>query len=145
MLFRGGTWITLLTRTLKMILHALYCSLWVQVLLLMHYHVARCQQRILYPRSRLRNTTLEDADDIASIIITAFSSLPSWESLSEFREDFLEEHRGCIRAGVAQLLADVSAHFVVIEAPTNSDVALVAAATVAETAGGDLAIRVAFI
>lgn len=106
--------------------HNMYVSLWLQALLILQYSVAVCEQQILAHEARHRNATLSDANDITTILITAFSPLPSWQYLYQFREDFPEEHRRCVRSGVVQILSEASTHAEVIEAPTDSNVTLAA-------------------
>ncbi|KAF2035901.1 hypothetical protein EK21DRAFT_53651 [Setomelanomma holmii] len=108
------------------ILSTLHLSLWFQAFLFLHHHVTKCEQQVLAPQARLRKATLEDVDDITTILITAFSSSPHWQYLYQFRKDFPEEHRRCARLNIALLLLHPSSHAEVIEAPADSDISLAA-------------------
>jgi hypothetical protein len=98
--------------------------------LLSSFHLATCQQQILSPDLRLRNATLDDVADIASVMIAAFSSHPDWQYLYQFRNDFPEEHHRCVQFGVTQALTSSQQHFYaeVIEAPPDSNLTVAAAA-----------------
>ncbi|KAF2732233.1 hypothetical protein EJ04DRAFT_578490 [Polyplosphaeria fusca] len=93
-----------------------YCSL------------AVCQQQILSPHLTLRNATLEDADDIATVMIAAFSPLRFWQYLYQFQEEVPHEHHRCVRLGVVQALDAPFSHVEVIEAPADSNLTVAAAA-----------------
>lgn len=102
-------------------------SLWSQALLSLP-HPAKCDQQVLSPQPRLRNGTLEDADDITTILLSAFASMPSWEYLYQFRDEYPEEHRRCLRLGMKQTMSRPTAHTEVIEAPTGSNLSVIAVA-----------------
>ncbi|KAF2119857.1 hypothetical protein BDV96DRAFT_566203 [Lophiotrema nucula] len=103
-----------------------YFGLKLQAFLLPQYHPASYEQQVLGHEARLRNATLEDADDISTVIIAAFGPLPDWQYIYQFRKQYPEEHRNCIRYGVGQILSDPSTHAQVIEAPADSAISLVA-------------------
>lgn len=105
-------------------------SLWLQAFLCLHYRPATCeQQQPLGPQApRLRNASLEDIDDISTVVIAAFSPLPDWQYLYQFHKDFPEEHKRCARDNVVRVLSDASYHARVIEAPANSNISVVAVA-----------------
>jgi hypothetical protein len=91
-------------------------------------NLATCQQQILGAQPLLRNASLKDADDIASVIIAAFSPLPSWQYLYQFHEKYPKEHHRCVRFGVTQALTAASYHVEVIEAPAESNLMVAAVA-----------------
>lgn len=91
-------------------------------------NLATCQQQILGAQPLLRNASLKDADDIASVIIAAFSPLPSWQYIYQFREKYPKEHHRCVRFGVTQALTAASYHVEVIEAPAESNLMVAAVA-----------------
>lgn len=68
---------------------------------------------------RLRNATVDDADDIASVIIAAFSPTPAWQYIYQFLESKPKEHHRCVRSGIMQGFALPEYYGEVIEAPQN--------------------------
>ena len=97
-------------------------------LFLSNVHFATCQQQILNAQLFLRNATLKDADDIASVIIAAFSPLPSWDYIYQFRKEYPKEHHRCVRSDVIQALTAASYVVEVIEAPAESNLTVAAVA-----------------
>lgn len=91
--------------------------------------LAGSSQRIFSTEPRLRSATLNDADDIATIVMAAFEPIPDWQYVRQFRHDFPEGHRECVRYGVTQMLTNPDANTEVIEAPDGSAIPLVAVAT----------------
>jgi hypothetical protein len=89
---------------------------------------ATCQQQILDAQPLLRNASFKDADSIASVIIAAFSRLPSWQYLYQFRETHPREHHRCVRFGMMQALTDASYLVQVIEAPAEDNLTVAAVA-----------------
>ncbi|KAF1972764.1 hypothetical protein BU23DRAFT_467189 [Bimuria novae-zelandiae CBS 107.79] len=67
-------------------------------------HFAHCTQQVPSPEPRLRNATLKDVKDIATILIAAFSPLSPWDYVYQFRHEYPSEHIRCVRSGVEQLL-----------------------------------------
>ena len=104
----------------------------VQGLLLSHLCFAQANQHILTSEPRLRTATLDDADDIATIVMAAFEPMPDWQYFRQFRHDFPEGHRECVRHGITQMLTNPDANTEVIEAPDGSAIPLVAMATWSE-------------
>lgn len=102
--------------------------LFLRVALLSTLCVAQGSQKILDSHAVFRNATLEDADDIAVIVMAAFEPMPDWQYFRQFRHDFPEGHRDCVRFGVSQMLSNPNAHTEVIEAPQDSDIPLIAVA-----------------
>jgi hypothetical protein len=77
-----------------------------------------CQlQQPLTSQPRLRNATIEDADDIATVVIAAFSPTPPWKYIYQFSSEKPKEHHRCVRYGVMQGLTSPDYHAEVIEAP----------------------------
>lgn len=103
-------------------------TLWLHLFFLLRFPLAECEQHVLGYLPRLRNATITDADDIATVVINAFSPLPFWNYVYQFRNDFPEEHHRCVRSRVVQFMSDDSSHVEVIEAPENSNISLVAVA-----------------
>jgi hypothetical protein len=103
-------------------------GLWLQASLFLQYRLATCEQQFLGLQSQIRNATLEDADDISTVIIAAFSSLPARPYLFQFRNEFPEEHKRCLRENIARVLSKDSTHIDVIKAPADSNMTLVAVA-----------------
>jgi len=97
-------------------------------LFLFYVYLATCQQQILTAQPLLRNATLKDADDIANVIIAAFSPLPSWDYIYQFRNKYHKEHHRCVRSDVIRALAAASYVVEVIEAPAESDLTVAAVA-----------------
>lgn len=106
-------------------------ALYVQALLLSHLCLTQAQgtQQVLTAEPHLRKATLDDADDIATILIAAFEPMPDWQYFRQFRHEFPEGNRECVRYGVTQMLTNPDADTEVIEAPQGSDIPLVAMAT----------------
>lgn len=98
------------------------------VLFLSFVRLATCQQQILATQPLLRDATLKDADDIASVLIAAFSPLPSWRYIYPFREKYPKEHHRCVRFGVTQALTAAPYRVEVIEAPAESNLSVAAVA-----------------
>jgi hypothetical protein len=101
----------------------------VQALLLSPLIFAQGTQHILTAEPRLRKATLNDSDDIATIVMAAFEPMPDWQYFRQFRHEFPEGHRECVRNGVTQMLTNANANTEVIEAPDGSAIPLVAMAT----------------
>jgi hypothetical protein len=102
---------------------------YVQALAFSHLCFAQANQQILTTEPRLRKATLDDADDIAIIVMAAFEPMPDWQYFRQFRHEFPEGHRECVRYGVTQMLTNPNTHTEVIEAPDGSAIPLVAMAT----------------
>lgn len=101
----------------------------VQVLLVSHFTFATDEQHVFTTETRLRKATFDDADDIATIVMAAFEPMLDWQYFRQFRHEFPEGHRECVRYGVTQMLNNPNTNTEVIEAPYGSDVPLVAMAT----------------
>lgn len=67
----------------------------------------------------LRDATFNDADDIASVVIAAFSPTPAWQYIYQFHESKPKEHYRCVRFGVMQGLSSPKYHIEVIETPED--------------------------
>jgi hypothetical protein len=89
-------------------------------------------QQVLTTELRIRKATLEDADNIATILIAAFEPMPGWQYYRQFRHQFPVGHRECVRYGMMQVLTYSDANTEVIEAPQGSDIPLIAMATWSE-------------
>ncbi|KAF9691494.1 hypothetical protein EKO04_010311 [Ascochyta lentis] len=100
----------------------------VQALFLLQLCFAKGDQQILGPQVRLRNASLADADDITTIVISAFEPMPSWQYLYSFRHTFPQEHRECVRFGITQMLSNPDSNTEVLEAPPGSEIPLIAVA-----------------
>lgn len=110
-------------------LHTYCIILCAQVFLFSRLCVAgTVNQQILGPQAPLRNATLSDADDIASIVMAAFEPMPDWRYFYQFRHAFPQGHRECVRHGITQMLTNPNTNTEVIEAPKGSDIPLVAMA-----------------
>lgn len=101
---------------------------WLQALLLPYCRLAICEQQFFGHQTRLRKATHKDVDDITTVIIAAFSSLPSWKYVHQFALDYPEEQWNCLRLDIAQALSHASFHVEVIEAPAGADLSVVAVA-----------------
>jgi len=108
---------------------AAFCA---QALLLSHLCFAQHSQQILTTEAQLREATFDDADDITTILMAAFEPMPDWQYLRQFRHEFPEGHRECVRYGVMQMLTNPNTNTEVIEAPDGSAIPLVAMATWSE-------------
>lgn len=104
----------------------------VQALLLSYLCSAQADQQILTAEAPLRKATLDDADNIATIVMAAFEPMPDWQYFRQFRHQFPEGHRECVRYGVTQMLTHPNTNTEVIEAPDGSTIPLVAMATWSE-------------
>ena len=84
----------------------------------------------LLPQVLLRPAIPADTPSIATVIISAFGSLPNWNYLYPFRHLHPAEHHRCVCRGVTQAFAHESTFLEVIEAPINDgdDVDVVAIA-----------------
>jgi hypothetical protein len=102
--------------------------IWLQAFLFTSHSLANFEQQLLRPQGRLRNATLEDVDDIVTIIFAAFSPLPDWKYIYQFQCDFPEEYRKCERDGIIRVLSDKSALIQVIEPLADSDMKVTAVA-----------------
>lgn len=91
-------------------------------------HSVEGERQITLHDLRLRNATLEDAEDIATTIIAAFDPLRDRDYLFPFRHVYPEEHLRCMKLGVTRSLLRPSAYAQVIEAPRPSRVKLAAIA-----------------
>lgn len=109
-----------------------YAVFFVQALLYFCLCFAQAPQEILTAEPRLREAILQDADDIATILMAAFEPMPDWQYFRQFRHDYPEGHRECVRYGVTQMLTNPNTHTEVIEAPDGSAIPLVAMATWSE-------------
>ena len=89
-------------------------------------NLAICQQQILSAQPLLRNASLRDADDIASVIAAAFSPIPSWKYMYQFYKEYPKEHHRCVRLMVTQVLTAASYRVEVIEAPAESNLTVAA-------------------
>ncbi|KZM26858.1 uncharacterized protein EKO05_0011432 [Ascochyta rabiei] len=112
----------------SVMLRTLHTTICVQALLLGQLGFAKGDQQVLGPQGRLRNASLADADNIATIVIAAFEPLPSWQYLYYFRHSFPQAHRECVRFGITQMLSHPDSKTEVIEAPHGSKIPLVAVA-----------------
>lgn len=102
-------------------------------LILSLVNLATCHQHfqqplISTPLPILRNATLNDADDIASVIIAAFSPTPSWQYIYQFYASKPKEHHRCVRASVIYALTSPEFHLEVIEAPAHAELGVAAGA-----------------
>lgn len=85
-----------------------------------------------YPHQpRLRNATIDDADDLASIVIAAFSPTPAWQYIYQFHKARPKEHHRCVRFGIMQVLTSPGYHVEVIGAPDEAKGELKVAAAAA--------------
>jgi len=91
-------------------------------------NLAACRQQILGAQPLIRNASFEDADDIADVIIAAFSPLPSWQYIYQYREKYPNEHHRCVRFDVTQALKATSYHVEIIDAPAESNLTVAAVA-----------------
>ena len=110
------------------VMQVVHFYIWLQAFLFTSHGLAVLEQQLLRPQARLRNATLEDVDNIVTIIIAAFSSLPDWKYLYEFQGDFPEEHRKCGRDSIIRRFSDKSALIQVIEPLADSDMKVTAVA-----------------
>ncbi|KAH7381144.1 hypothetical protein DE146DRAFT_277847 [Phaeosphaeria sp. MPI-PUGE-AT-0046c] len=99
-------------------------------LLLCFANLIKSQQHPLIspPLPILRNATISDADDIASVVIAAFSPTPAWQYIYQFHATRPKEHHRCVRYGVMQALTSPEYTVQVIEAPPGSELSVAAAA-----------------
>ena len=102
---------------------------WLQALLALR-SLAEPKQQVLRSQTpgRLRNATLEDVDDIVTLIIAAFSPLPDWKYLYQFDKEFPEEHKRCGREQLLRGFSNESVLIQVIEPLPGSDLAVAAVA-----------------
>lgn len=77
------------------------------------------QQPLISQQPLLRNATLDDADDITSVVIAAFSPTPAWQYIYQFHKSKPNEHHRCVRDGIMQVVAEPEFHIEVIEAPAD--------------------------
>ncbi|KAH6643046.1 hypothetical protein C7974DRAFT_115820 [Boeremia exigua] len=105
----------------------MFLSLWLPIFLF-HCRLTDAKQITLTQQSRLRNATMDDADAITTIFLAAFAPLPAWQYVYPFRNDFPGDHKKCYLRFIVPMLSDACAHTEVIEAPTGSNIALIAAA-----------------
>ncbi|CAI6337697.1 unnamed protein product [Periconia digitata] len=97
-------------------------------IILYYIGLVACQQQVLRETPILRNASLSDADDIASVIIAAFSPTPPWQYIYSFAKRHPKEHHRCIRSGIVRGFSDPSYHAQVIEAPEESNLTVAAVA-----------------
>jgi hypothetical protein len=100
-------------------------------------YLVYCQQQVLSPQPRLRNATLEDADDIATVVVAAFSPMRDWQYIYQFREKYPKEHYRCGRFEIIQALNSSSFRVEVIEAPAGSNLTVAAIAFWSQNATED--------
>lgn len=88
------------------------------------------QYPLISNQPRLRNATLEDADDLASIVIAVFSPTPAWQYIYQFHKTNPKELHRCVRSGIIQVLTSPDYYVEVIEAPddANGELSIAAAA-----------------
>lgn len=93
-------------------------------------HRPQFQRPLISPQPLLRNATLEDADDIASVVIAAFSPTPAWQYIYQFHKSNPKEHHRCVRSGITQVLTSPEYVVEVVEAPDDAkgDLTIAAAA-----------------
>lgn len=72
----------------------------------------------------IRSATVEDAYDIARIIVDAFASVPYWQYYYQFKDEYADYHLECKRRQVARIISDRSLDYDnvinVIDAPIET-------------------------
>ena len=74
--------------------------------------------------ARIRNATLADLDDITDTVVEAFSPAPLYRYCYQFREQHVEYHWQCARAGFQRFMekpVENNAVLKVIDSPTNEN------------------------